>query len=82
MVPKRKAHYLSRFFLAGFTSEGRGSGFLHVRSKKQQRNWKARAAEVAHQRDLFVPVGPVGETCLITCRKVLIRVVCGVPMHA
>lgn len=58
MTRKRKAHFLPRFFLAGFTSAGDRSDFLHVRSKKQQRTWKARAEEVAHQRDLFTPEGP------------------------
>ena len=49
---------MSRFFLAGFSSGGDKSGSLHVRSKKRRRRWKARAEDVAHQRDLFIPVGP------------------------
>lgn len=58
MTRKRKAHFLSRFFLGDFTSAGDRSDFLYVRSKRQQRMWRARAEEVAHQRDLFTPEGP------------------------
>jgi hypothetical protein len=57
MKRKRKAHFLSRFFLAGFTLAGDQSGFLHVHSKKQSRTWRARAGEAGHQRDLFTPEG-------------------------
>jgi hypothetical protein len=57
MQRKRKAHFLSRFFLAGFTLAGDQSGFLHVHSKKQSRSWRAKAGEAGHQRDLFSPEG-------------------------
>lgn len=51
---KRKAHYLSRFYLAGFTPAD-GSPFLFVSSKSQGKAWRARPDEAAHQRDLFRP---------------------------
>ncbi len=57
MQRKRKAHFLSRFFLAGFTLTGDQSGFLHVHSKRQSRSWRAKAGEAGHQRDLFTPEG-------------------------
>lgn len=48
----RRAHYLSRFYLDGFTPAD-GSGLLHVRSKRLRRAWRARPEETGHQRDLF-----------------------------
>ena len=58
MPRTRRAHYLPRFYLKGFTDEGDNSAFLFVRSKSAQRQWKARADQVAHERDLFKPETP------------------------
>src|SRR5690606_4916892 len=57
MAAKRRAHYLSRFFMAGFTPSGNRDDLLWVTSKTQQRRWRQKAEDVAHQRDLFRPVG-------------------------
>lgn len=58
MNRKRKAHYLSVFYLAGFTPSGRRTDLLFVSSKAQNRQWRDQAEDVGHKRDLFTPEGP------------------------
>jgi len=57
MAAKRKSHYLSRFYMAGFTPSGDRRDLLYVTSKVQGRQWQEHAEDVAHQRDLFRPDG-------------------------
>ena len=55
MPGTRKSHFLSRFYLRGFTQAQVEGAQLHVRSKKQERSWTTRYENVAHKRDLFRP---------------------------
>lgn len=57
MARQKKSHFLPRFYLGGFTAEGTADGFLYVTSKRTKQQWRARAKEAAHQRDLFRTTG-------------------------
>jgi hypothetical protein len=58
MVGTHKSHFLSRFYLGGFTLTGRKEAQFWVFSKSQQRRWPMRAENAGHQRDLFRMEGP------------------------
>lgn len=58
MAGTRKSHFLSRFYLGGFTLSGRREDRFWVFNKKEQRRWPMRAEEAGHQRDLFRLEGP------------------------
>ncbi|HEX8672366.1 MAG TPA: DUF4238 domain-containing protein [Longimicrobium sp.] len=53
MSKTRKSHFLSRFYLGGFTISGRKEDRFWVFSKAQKRQWPMRAEEAGHKRDLF-----------------------------
>lgn len=46
-------HFLSKFYLRGFTREDRLDGTLWVFEKKQVRQWQSTPANAAHRRDYY-----------------------------
>ncbi|MFL5382082.1 MAG: DUF4238 domain-containing protein [Longimicrobiaceae bacterium] len=58
MAGTRKSHFLSRFFLGGFTLSGKREDQFWVFSKAQQRSWPTRAENAGFQHDLFRMSGP------------------------
>jgi hypothetical protein len=55
----RKHHYVPRFYLAGFTSDGTANGTLYVLDKSKQTQWQSTPKDSAHQRDFHaVDLGP------------------------
>jgi len=58
MAGTRKSHFLSRFYLGGFTRSGKKEDQFWVYSKVQQSTWRTRAENAGHQRDLSRMEGP------------------------
>jgi hypothetical protein len=53
MAGTRKAHFLSRYYLGGFTPTGSKNDYFWVWDKARRVTWRMRAENAAHQRDLF-----------------------------
>lgn len=47
----RKHHYVSKFYLAGFTKSGTEDGELYVLDQRQRKRWKSTPAKTAHKRN-------------------------------
>jgi hypothetical protein len=48
---KRKNHYISAFYLAGFTASGKRKDLLHVHDLDQKKSWRARPDEAGWRKD-------------------------------
>jgi len=53
MTETRKQHFIPQFYLTGFTATGDSTDFLHVLDQSNEKRWRARPAELAHQRDFY-----------------------------
>lgn len=51
MNQPRKHHFVSKFYLAGFTRSGQAVGELHVLDQSRLKTWTSTPEETAHQRD-------------------------------
>src|SRR5713101_4902026 len=49
----RRHHFLPQFYLAGFTYSASRDDFLWVLDQSEAKQWRARPAEIAHQRDFY-----------------------------
>jgi hypothetical protein len=49
----RRHHFVPEFYLAGFTGAGSKDDFLYALDRVTLKQWKARPAELAHQRDFY-----------------------------
>jgi hypothetical protein len=49
----RKHHFVPEFYLAGFTVSGSKDDYLYAFDQVTLKQWKARPAELAHQRDFY-----------------------------
>jgi hypothetical protein len=49
----RKHHFVPEFYLAGFTASGSKGDYLYAFDQVTLKQWKARPAERAHQRDFY-----------------------------
>lgn len=53
LKPSRHHHYISKFYLEGFTARGSKDDYLWVMDKEQKKQWKAKPENAAHQRDFY-----------------------------
>lgn len=51
--PARKHHFLPQFYLAGFSASSSKDDFLWVFDQTEVKQWRARPADIAHQRDFY-----------------------------
>jgi uncharacterized protein DUF4238 len=49
----RAHHYISQFYLAGFTSSGSKKGTLYVHDLKQPKSWPSNTAAAGYQKDFY-----------------------------